>query len=157
MKLNLGSGSKPKQGYVNLDLFRHPGTDRTYDISMPLDYQDDSIDLIEGMHIFEHIPIRKVGFVVESWFRVLKKGNKLILEMPDFDKVIKWYQKSESPLSIMWIFGNQTDAGQFHYWGWNKKRLKKLLKEVGFSKIKFPKPKDYHKDEGPCLRVEATK
>jgi len=157
IKLNLGSGNKPKSGYVNVDHIMKRGVNRKYDISKPLDYDDNSIDLIEGMHIFEHIPRRKVYSVAKSWHRVLKKGKYLILEMPDFDEVIKWYQKKETSLSLMWIFGNQLHHGQFHYWGWNEKRLFKLLNRIGFVEINFPEPQDYHKVQGPCLRVEAKK
>lgn len=158
-RLHLGCGGKYLKGYVNIDIFAMEGkVDRIFDLSYPLDYPDNSVEVIESYHLFEHLPYQRIGDAVGSWYRVLKVGSKLIMEMPDFDKVIAKLSKNPNDEEVLkYLFGSQDRVGQQHNWGWNKKRLQKLLKGVGFKKVVFEKPQDYHSKSEPCLRVEATK
>lgn len=159
MKLHLGCGGIYKEGYVNIDRDEYEGkVDRKFDLSQPLDYEDNSVEVIEAYHLFEHLPFSTIEAVVTSWYRVLKPGGKLIMEMPDFDGVIALVNQRPNDNSVLAsIFGSQAREGQFHHWGWNKTRLKFALEGTGFKDVIFPAPTDYHKNLEPCLRVEATK
>ena len=56
-----------------------------------------------------------------------------------------------------YIYGNQEDKGQTHYWGWDREEICGLLKEVGFEVEDIRDGEDYHSEEAPCMRVEAKK
>lgn len=158
MKLNLGCGAKKMQGYVNIDISSSVTPDRVFDLSQPLDYEDDSIDEIVSFQMFEHLPVDKVPDVLASWYRILKPGGRLIMELPDFDVCIRWYLEEGSDLSLRWIFGSQDRMGQQHLWGWNKLRLYDALSKAGFEGVESTAPQDrVHADEGPCIRVETKK
>lgn len=160
LKLHLGCGPIKKDGYINIDFLqvKEGVVDRVFDLEEPLDYPDESVVLIEAYHLFEHLKFSRIEVIIKSWFRVMAPGGKIIMEMPDFDEVVKWYQASPNDNSVIAsVFGNQSDKGQYHHWGWNKPRLKLLLEGVGFKNVIFPEPTDYHIQLEPCLRVEAVK
>ena len=162
MKLHLGCGHIKLDDYINIDVYedpKYPGdVDRIFDLNQPLDYPDNSVELIQAYHLFEHLKFVNTEVIVKSWFRVLQPDGKLIMEMPDFDEVVKWYIENPNDNSVIAsIYGSQEHVGQFHHWGWNKTRLKALLEGLGFKQVTFPDPQDYHAQLEPCLRVEAIK
>lgn len=157
MKLHLGCGEQYKEGYVNIDAFSGVRADRYFDLSRPLDYEENSVEEILAYHLIEHLPFGNINKILDSWYKVLKPGGKLILEFPDFDKLIKQYQESESYASLEWIFGTQDRMGQTHLWGWNERRMIDLLRSTGFMEVKSVEPQDKTHTEGPILRIEAIK
>lgn len=159
-KLHLGCGDVRLPGYANIDMHESKAVDLKLDLSYPLpDYiLPGSVSEILGYHLFEHLPFCRIEQVVTSWFRALRPGGKLILEMPDFDATVRRYLNSPNDNVILAnIFGSQEHEGQFHHWGWNKIRLKFLFEGVGFKDVIFKEPTDYHAKLEPCLRCEATK
>ena len=176
LKLHLGCGGIHLDGYVNMDILkRDPVVDLVGDIR-DLPFADNSVEIIETYHTFEHLPVclqanvdnrwgkkyEALIIVLEEWKRVLKKDGQLIIEMPDFDKVVEEYrtateeQKEELLLSIYGSFRNN-DQSDYHRWGANKHRLRYMLEKAGFRYIRFCEPQDYHAETSPCLRVEAVK
>ena len=85
-----------------------------------------------------------------------RPGEKLIIECPDFDKSVKEYVEGNEK-RIDNIFGLQRFLGDTHLFGYNFKRLKKLLEDVGFKDVQRREPRDYHTKDEPCLRVECVK
>lgn len=78
MKLNLGAGSRAKDGYVNVDAAAIPGIDVVHDLDvLPWPFADDSADRVEAFDVFEHVD-NPVGFVTECW-RVLKPGAEVYI------------------------------------------------------------------------------
>ena len=159
VKLNLGCGADYKQGYINIDRYAiNFKTDRSFDCNLPLDFSNESVEEILAIHLLEHLSFTGLNRVMASWYRVLTKGGKLIIEIPDFNEILKMALKDKKDDKILtWIFGLQDRPGETHFWGWNKERLKGLLEKSGFKDIKFVEPQNFRKDEAPCLRCEATK
>ena len=150
------------RGSFTLDISGDP--DRVFNLEEPLDYPTGTIDEIAAYHVIEHLNHLKVPIAVASWVRCLKKGGKLIIECPDFDAVIGKYEeavfdhkdKGKETLWLEWIFGDDTRPGQQHRWGYNIERLLGLFEGLPVDAEAFT-PMDYHQNEGPCLRIEATK
>lgn len=175
LKLHLGCGMVHLDGYVNMDVIETPAVDLLGDIRQ-LPYEDNSVEIIESYHVLEHMPVclhasidsnygPKYGAlisVLEEWRRVLKENGRIIIEMPDLDKVVEEYcaadelQKEKLLLSIYGSWRNENDADH-HRWGANETRLRYILDKAGFRNITFEKPQDYHVTDSPCLRVEAIK
>ncbi len=80
MKLNLGSGNKPLDGYVNVDLYAESADQRADLFSFPWPWQDQSVDEIVMSHFFEHVP-DLIKTVAESW-RILKDGGRFKVIVP---------------------------------------------------------------------------
>ena len=56
IKLNLGSGNKPKVNMINIDINTYKNTDVTADLNKPLHLiPDNSVNEIYSRHTFEHI------------------------------------------------------------------------------------------------------
>ena len=57
-----------------------------------LDYlkkqKNNSIDVISGFHIAEHVPFEKLQELIEQALRVLKSGGLLILETPNPENIV---------------------------------------------------------------------
>jgi len=155
IQLHLGCGNVHLKEYLNIDFRKTNATDYVCDIKK-LPFKDDSIEKIETYHVIEHFSYRGLQRILEDWNRVLKPEGKLIIECPNLDEVVKEYIKGDDNRLVN-IFGLQRFDGDAHLYGYNFKRLKKILTECGFVNIKEKDPVDYHSNEEPCFRVECFK
>lgn len=55
LRLNIGSGQRKKDGFLNVDVLSLPGVDVVCDLEKPLPFEDNSVVEIHGEHILEHI------------------------------------------------------------------------------------------------------
>ena len=157
MKLNLGSGQNYIKDYINIDLY--VGQDKI-DASDILTHHPDwegKVDEILGMHIFEHFKRHEAIRALEQYYKLLSPTGKLILEMPNAKFVaFNYYQNPNDIMSANYLWGNQEGDGQVHYWGWCPTTLSVELDRIGYE-YSFMEATDYHKNEMPCFRVEASK
>ncbi len=155
LRLHLGCGHRHLNGYVHVDIdelphIDHPNTDLG-DLSM---FKDSSVDLIYTCGSFEYYDREEAIGVLTEWKRVLKKGGVLKISVPDFNSVVKVYQKYHDldgigilgPLFGKWRINN----GKFiyHKTVYDEKSLSNLLASQGFLGIKKYDaheflPKDY--------------
>lgn len=85
-KLNVGSGTDIRKGYVNLDKFKFDGTDIIWDIDkIPFPFKDSSFSEILIKHVIEHVN-DVVAFMSEI-YRISKPGAKIFIEAPYFSGV----------------------------------------------------------------------
>jgi SAM-dependent methyltransferase len=93
VKLNLGCGTKPLDGFVNVDLAPGDGVDVVLDVDQPvigwpLEWWADgngralvgAVDEVHAYHLFEHLE-RPLDFMEACW-RVLKPEGLLHIEVP---------------------------------------------------------------------------
>jgi len=155
IRLHLGCGGVHLKDYINIDIRRTKATDYVCDVTS-LPFFGNSVEIIETYHMIEHLPKKNFLKALENWFYILVPGGKLVIEFPDFDKIVQEYLGgNEERLDD--IFGLQRFKGAAHFYGYNFKRLKRILEQNSFERITVSKPEDYHKSEEPCLRVEAYK
>lgn len=156
LRVNLGCGGKYLNGYMNIDLIRRGVVDLIAD-ARKLPLQDSSVELIESYHLIEHIPRYELLPTLKQWFRVLIPGGKMIAEFPDFDTACKLYLQGDEKMLSKAIYGGHRWSSDVHYFGYNFKRLKRILEKAGFTEIIKKDPQDYHTKEMPCLRIECEK
>ncbi len=155
IKLHLGCGKHHFDGYINIDLRETSATDLECDI-IRLPFDDGTVEVIETYHVIEHLPRHDVPEALKEWRRVLAEGGRLVIECPDFDGAAREYLEGNER-RIDNIFGLQRFDGDTHLFGYKFARLKGILEDAGFKNIRQCPPQDYHKEEEPCLRVEACK
>lgn len=155
VRLHLGCGHRHLEGFVNIDMKMTGATDYVGGISK-LPCPHNSVERIESYHVIEHIPHPLAPAVLREWFRVLKPGGVMVLECPDFDEGIRQYLAGDNNL-LGSIYGWQRYDGDTHFYGYNPSRLSALLIETGFKDVISADPIDYHKDNEPCMRIEARK
>ena len=100
LKINLGSGNKKYEGFLNLDKFEYFQPDIVHDLEIfPYPFKDNEIEEIRMIHVLEHIGkdsetfnkiINKNGKVKKFDFKPLSHyeiGN--MLKLMDFDQASK--------------------------------------------------------------------
>jgi len=74
-KLNLGSGFRPMDGYINIDLQERCNPDMVCDVTQGLPFCDEDVAEVRAFDFLEHIPLGKSVAVIEEIWRVLVPGG----------------------------------------------------------------------------------
>lgn len=150
VKLNIGCGRQIKEGYINIDRYVMDGSTLRAD-SLQLPFANNTVDEIICIHQLEHLRYQDVVPGVKEWYRVLRKGGKILVEVPDFEWCAKkWLEATEKDgwTEVDWgkdhrfgfwtmaLWGNQEHNGEFHKCPFTQKRLHSLLGCVGFTEIR---------------------
>ena len=161
VKLNLGSGPDPLEGYINCDLYPSgeivPGAttpnkdvDMVFDMSDGLPFDNDSIDEIVAIQVLEHLA--KPIALLEEAYRVLKLGGLIDIMVPDLTIIFgewlkatdeeRWTAIGKWPPLYAWIWG-RGDGANRHLFGFDDWRLRDFLQRVGFKDIEAAEPCQY--------------
>lgn len=71
--------------------------------------KDKSIQTVYSSHALEHLSPDTVNRVLQESFRVLEPGGRLIIKLPDFEKILKsWNARDESFFGEDWGFNSVT-------------------------------------------------
>lgn len=135
IKLNLGCRTKPLPTYINVDIDPNNEYADVIDNAVTLEkFKDNSCDIIEGTHFFEHFSYEESEKALRVWFRKLKKGGILRLSVPDLAKTSALLLLTgDKNLVKSMLYGSQRgDAWDFHKNGHTKDSLTKDLGEAGF-------------------------
>jgi predicted SAM-dependent methyltransferase len=147
MRLNVGCGGRRLPGYTGVDVTARPAADIVAPAGkIPL--RDGSCEEIMAIHLFEHLLPWEAPAVLAEWFRLLRPGGRLVLEMPDLRKCC------ENVLTIlaggtilagkhpnqagMWgLYGDERleDPYMLHRWGYTFQTIRPLLEAAGFREI----------------------
>lgn len=162
VKLHLGCGIQKWSGWINIDGFDGGGVnspDITGSIVDLPDFKDGSVDEIALIHVFEHLHTWKVAKAMKEWFRILKKGGKLIIEVPCLNKILKHFQDGNKDpyMTFFGLYGEQSgeEPEMNHKWCYSEKQLVGLFNETGFTNIQLLDPV-YHRLERD-MRVVGEK
>jgi predicted SAM-dependent methyltransferase len=138
IKLNICCGAKPIPGdWVNIDI-----VDRGHNIVVEdirkLPYEDDSVDVIYSSHTLEYLN-REEGFeALKEFYRVLKKGGKVYISVPDFRRLAKLYVEDDVPLFRMLgpLYGQMEAGGTvYHKTVYDEGSLGDAMRLSGFRKV----------------------
>lgn len=78
MKVNLGCGTQPLEGWVNVDIASIPGVDVVHDLDVfPWPLPDGAAGEVRAFDVFEHVN-DPLGFMAECW-RVMAVGAELLI------------------------------------------------------------------------------
>jgi predicted SAM-dependent methyltransferase len=101
LKLVIGCGPLPIHPYhkqfiddswVLIDLYvKHPKIIKMD--ARKLEYPALSVEEIYSSHLLEHLAKKEILPTLKEWFRVLKKGGRLRLNVPDFNWAVKCFLK----------------------------------------------------------------
>lgn len=84
VQLNLGCGTSPLPGWMNLDVVSGKGVDVVADLDdcakTPLPFAHDSVDKFLGLHVLEHI--RNPLPMMQELHRIAKPGAELVFAVP---------------------------------------------------------------------------
>jgi predicted SAM-dependent methyltransferase len=142
LRLNLGSGTTPIPGFVNVDALKDaPGVDVVADIGERLPFEDGTAELVYASHLLEHFPTDRVPGMLAEWRRVLRPGGVLLVAVPDLEAIASvlssrkgWFTPPNAPW-IGAIYGGQKDEYDFHKTGFTAPWLAYLMRNAGFGEI----------------------
>jgi len=146
----------PGKSWINCD--RHGDPDVKCD-AYPLPFETDYADEVWAIHLLEHIHRSEAGRALYEWFRVLKPGGKLVIEVPCLDKIAQLIVNGEKNirLTTMGLFGDPRDPkpDMLHKWCWSIAELTDTLVGVNFHDI-TPMEPIFHL-AARDFRIEARK
>ena len=136
-KLHLGCGNKKIEGFTNIDIRPLDEVDLVDDISKLNNIDDHSVDLVYACHVLEHFGRHEYMGILKRWYEVIRNGGTLRLAVPDFEKVVEYYNKNKDISKLMgFLYGGQTYEQNYHYCTWDFKSLQKDLELVGFTNVR---------------------
>lgn len=158
IKLNIGCGRLKFDDYFNVDIDPKCEPDILGDCRNLNIFMDNSVDEILAIHILEHFQPFGIVEILKEWYRVLKPGKKLILELPDILENCKQFENSDFKkryelLNV--IYGGVTPDFP-HRWGWWCEELINHLRVAGFSMAE-KKDEVFKGHWGYNMRIEAVK
>jgi predicted SAM-dependent methyltransferase len=134
IRLNLGAGHVPVEGYLNVDARALDGIDIVADIQA-LPFGPAEVSVIFCAHLLEHFPLEQARrALLPYWQSLLQPGGRFVAVVPDSEAMLEGYAHGEISFAELRevTFGGQEYDGDFHFNMYSKESLVALLTEVGF-------------------------
>lgn len=154
MKLDVGAGGVKEEGWTTLDRFT-PADIEADMWAIPLD--DGSVDEVWCSHALEHIAPEQVVPALREMCRVLVKGGKATITVPNFDFVAAvWLHGGDRMWAQQLIFGSQKHEGEVHRTAFNLSLFRGDIEAAGFTVVSVGPvyTPEYNQES---LRAEAVK
>lgn len=129
IKLDLGAGDAPVEGYTSID--RKHGSE-VYPLA---DYADGSVDEIRASHVLEHFSHTQVSEVVNHWAAKLKPGGRLRVAVPNFEFIAREYLAGHAINAQGYVMGGHVDANDHHGCVFDEEVLRDVLIASGLERI----------------------
>ena len=137
-KLELGAGTSrnPDGGWTYQDVQKLDGIDIVCDMLDIDDHvEEGSVKYLKSVHCFEHVPTNKVGPLFEKLFKIMSKGGRIMVRVPNLQWHAQLLAEGRDEEAVLYCFGGQLDEYDFHKTGYTPKILKRHLEQAGFSAV----------------------
>jgi predicted SAM-dependent methyltransferase len=136
-KVQFGAGSLHIEGFENYD------SEAQADITKPLNFESDSVDLIYAEMVVEHITHKEAWQFFEECHRILLPGGLMRVVVPDFVRVWKlknpeWLRVNRDVTNNNGTLKDQMKSiiyGHGHQAAWSSELLKSFLEAVEFRNV----------------------
>jgi len=135
IKLDLGGGDHPAQGYINVDIKYYPQVDLLLDITKLHEaFPPKSIDGLtcrDTLQCFSHTEIRRI---LKNWHTSMKPRSKICVQVYDINEVTRAYAAGEIDFDKfrVVVFGRQKDQHTIYQNCFTEESLIQLLERSGF-------------------------
>jgi predicted SAM-dependent methyltransferase len=153
LRVNVGAGHITRDDYVNVDSRELPGIDIVADIRQ-LPFQREQLKEIYSAHLLEHFPVEELRRVIlPRWVSLLEDGGKLVSVVPDVEMMVSERAAGRIPFDefVEVMYGGQEYAGDFHFSGFSKETLTRLLEGAGLEDVKVI---EEGRRNGDCYEME---
>ena len=155
LRLNLGCGHVPLEGYVNVDRRALPGVDVVADVDR-LPFTKSEVTEICSAHMLEHFPLEQLRReLLPYWISLLGPGGRFRAIVPDGAAMARAYVSREYDFENFRqvTFGGQDYDGDFHFNMFSTESMTVLLKEVGFREVEVMAE---NRENGGCKEFEIV-
>ena len=107
MKLDLGCGTRKKDGFIGVDSRAFPGVDVVCNLGTdPWPWQGETVEEVHSSHMLEHLTATERIHFVNELHRVLKKGAKATIAVPHWASVRAYGDLTHQwpPVSEFWFY-----------------------------------------------------
>lgn len=152
IRLNLGCGHVPLDGYINIDQRDLPGVDITADVGN-LPFEAGSLREIFSAHVLEHFPQERLRRLLPYWRSRLADAGTFRAIMPDGEAMLAGVADGSYSFEDFRevLFGGQEYEGDFHYNLFTPASMSGLLAETGFTAVEVL---DKARRNGKCFEFE---
>lgn len=155
VRLNLGCGHIPLDGYLNVDRRDLPGVDVVAAVD-DLPFDPNTVTEISSAHLLEHFPEEMLRRnLLPYWHSLMRPGGCFRATVPDGQAMLSKVAVSEMSFGDFRevLFGAQDYDGDFHYNMFTPPSLTALLEEAGFHEIAVPAA---GRRNGKCYEFEIV-
>ncbi len=146
VRLDFGCGPRPRLGCVGVDVRPVSGA-LVVCASWETPFPPCSVEEVYSRQMLGHLSRRDAERTVRHWFRILKPGGRLDVNVPDLRKAIEQldmcglspYVRREVTHwehGMCSIYGWQQHGHDFHRWGYTERTLGELLSSAGFEDVR---------------------
>lgn len=122
-----------------------------------LPFFEGSIDEIRSVQVFEHFSYNEGIQLLDNWYKLLKPGGVLHIDIPDLDGTIDLYNKATSLKEKEWairlLMGSQKNEYGLHKGMYTKQMIEKTLLGHGYKNVRFLPNIHFY----PAFAVEVIK
>jgi predicted SAM-dependent methyltransferase len=142
LRLHLGSGGHPLEGWVNVDVIGM-GPDLHWDLTRRLPFPDGSAQAVFLEHVCEHFPLASVFQVLAESRRLLGPDGIVRVGVPDFGRYLESYagdrafierERPGRPTPLLAVA--EVGLGHGHRSVWDAETLERVLSEAGFEDVR---------------------
>ena len=106
---------------------------------IPYQFENESVDKILIVNTFEHFSQADATKLLKEWYRILKNGGELLIDVPDLIGTLKIVENGKDAEEMNWgirlFYGSQKNDFSFHKWGYTLETISALSKKIGFKKV----------------------
>lgn len=172
LKLNLGSGPRRLEGWVNVDV---PPADLAMHLGWGLPFGDESVEYVYLSHVLEHLYKQDALELLREAHRVLAPAGVLRVVVPDVEKCLRayaekdegffatrrrlWARSTGSSETALELVLKNAGAGvkPWRFWGhkhgYDFETLGHVLRKAGFARVERS---EYMESAHAALRVDTT-
>jgi SAM-dependent methyltransferase len=137
-RYSIGDGRERPEGWITVDADPRVKPDIVADLP-PVLPEMDGAEAFRLIHVLEHVHKWEAEEMLRGFFRALRPGGRLVLELPNLDSAIETLSGNNGrPLDRwgMWVlYGDPNHKNPLfgHKWGWTPRTLRETLVACGFS------------------------
>jgi len=155
LRINLGCGHLPLEGYINVDMRELPGVDIVAPVTqIPLDLGE--VDEVFSAHLVEHFSQEEfTRQVLPYWVSLLKPGGVLRAVLPDAGAMLAGFTSGQIPYEDLRqvIFGGQEYEGDFHFNMYTTASIGELFEAAGLIDVSIEAE---GRRNGACLEMQVA-
>lgn len=121
-----------KDAYLR-QLTRHRYIHHNLEYGLP--FGDESVDYIFTSHVLEHFRRETAERILADTYRILKRGGRCRICVPDLQYAFQLYQQGQKERSLEFFFSVEKGAHNQHRYMYDYALLASLLDKIGFRSI----------------------